>query len=129
MFIKFYFYSNKHFFLWQVDQLSESDTTEHPLLIKTKEGHVFKSKYLIICGGLQSEVLSKLLDSDPERKTSLISLRVDYQLLNTDSITANIYGVPDLRIPFLGVHITPRLDGGSLLGPNAVPAFKIEGYG
>jgi L-2-hydroxyglutarate oxidase LhgO len=36
--------------------------------------------------------------------------------------------VPDPRFPFLGVHVTPRLDGTVWLGPNAVPAFAREGY-
>ncbi|XP_057162435.1 L-2-hydroxyglutarate dehydrogenase, mitochondrial isoform X2 [Ursus arctos] len=36
--------------------------------------------------------------------------------------------VPDSRFPFLGVHFTPRMDGSIWLGPNAVLAFKREGY-
>lgn len=45
-----------------------------------------------------------------------------------DLIRGNIYPVPDPRLPFLGVHFTPRIDGQVLLGPNAVLAFKREGY-
>lgn len=36
--------------------------------------------------------------------------------------------VPDPRFPFLGVHFTPRMDGSVWLGPNAILAFKREGY-
>ncbi|XP_053110432.1 L-2-hydroxyglutarate dehydrogenase, mitochondrial isoform X5 [Hemicordylus capensis] len=36
--------------------------------------------------------------------------------------------VPDPRFPFLGIHFTPRMDGSVWLGPNAVLAFKREGY-
>nr|XP_023997601.1 L-2-hydroxyglutarate dehydrogenase, mitochondrial [Salvelinus alpinus] len=36
--------------------------------------------------------------------------------------------VPDPKFPFLGVHFTPRMDGSVWLGPNAVLAFKREGY-
>lgn len=42
-----------------------------------------------------------------------------------------VYGslqVPDPRFPFLGVHFTPRMDGSVWLGPNAILAFKREGY-
>ena len=39
-----------------------------------------------------------------------------------------IYPVPDPRYPFLGVHLTPRVDGTSDLGPNAVLALAREGY-
>ena len=36
--------------------------------------------------------------------------------------------VPNPKFPFLGVHFTPRMDGSVWLGPNAVLAFKREGY-
>jgi L-2-hydroxyglutarate oxidase LhgO len=36
--------------------------------------------------------------------------------------------VPDPRYPFLGVHLTPRVDGEVLIGPNAVLALAREGY-
>ena len=39
-----------------------------------------------------------------------------------------IYPVPDPRFPFLGVHFTKRIGGGVEAGPNAVLAFKREGY-
>jgi L-2-hydroxyglutarate oxidase LhgO len=39
-----------------------------------------------------------------------------------------IYPVPDPRFPFLGVHLTRRIDGEVLAGPNAVLAFAREGY-
>ena len=36
--------------------------------------------------------------------------------------------VPNPKFPFLGVHFTPRMNGDIWLGPNAVLAFKREGY-
>jgi len=39
-----------------------------------------------------------------------------------------IYPVPDPRFPFLGVHLTRRVDGSVEAGPNAVLALKREGY-
>jgi (S)-2-hydroxyglutarate dehydrogenase len=39
-----------------------------------------------------------------------------------------IYPVPDLRVPFLGVHTTTTVDGATYLGPTAVPAFGRENY-
>ncbi|VDK53627.1 unnamed protein product [Gongylonema pulchrum] len=39
-----------------------------------------------------------------------------------------IFQVPDPRFPFLGVHFTPRMNGDVWLGPNALLAFKREGY-
>jgi L-2-hydroxyglutarate oxidase LhgO len=40
----------------------------------------------------------------------------------------NIYPVPDLRNPFLGVHVTVQVDGGAKLGPTAIPALWREQY-
>jgi L-2-hydroxyglutarate oxidase LhgO len=42
--------------------------------------------------------------------------------------TRNVYPVADARYPFLGVHVTPRVTGEVLIGPNAVLAFSRQGY-
>jgi len=42
--------------------------------------------------------------------------------------TTNLYPVPDLEVPFLGVHVTPSIDGVTYLGPTAVPAMGRENY-
>src|SRR5207249_9438948 len=39
-----------------------------------------------------------------------------------------IYPAPDPTLPFLGVHFTRRVYGGVEAGPNAVLAFRREGY-
>lgn len=39
-----------------------------------------------------------------------------------------VYPVPDLRVPFLGVHLTKSIDGHVLLGPTALPALGRENY-
>lgn len=39
-----------------------------------------------------------------------------------------LYGVPNPRLPFLGVHMSHTIYGKSKVGPNAVLAFKREGY-
>lgn len=40
----------------------------------------------------------------------------------------NIYPVPDLRNPFLGVHFTVKDDGHAKIGPTAIPALWREQY-
>jgi L-2-hydroxyglutarate oxidase len=40
----------------------------------------------------------------------------------------NLYPVPDLNVPFLGVHVTPSPDGSVSLGPTAIPAWGRENY-
>lgn len=44
------------------------------------------------------------------------------------SFTTNLYPVPDLNVPFLGVHVTPSPDGTVSLGPTAIPAWGRENY-
>jgi L-2-hydroxyglutarate oxidase LhgO len=44
-------------------------------------------------------------------------------------VRGNIYPVPDLRNPFLGVHLTRMADGELYVGPTAIPAFGRENYG
>ena len=44
------------------------------------------------------------------------------------SLKTNIYPVPDLRNPFLGVHFTVTVDGKAKIGPTAIPAFWREQY-
>ncbi len=39
-----------------------------------------------------------------------------------------IYPAPDIRMPFLGIHITRTVDGKVLFGPTAIPAFGRENY-
>jgi L-2-hydroxyglutarate oxidase len=44
-------------------------------------------------------------------------------------VRGNIYPVPDIRNPFLGIHFTRGVDGGLYLGPTAIPALGRENYG
>ncbi len=44
------------------------------------------------------------------------------------TIRTNIYPVPDLRNPFLGVHVTVTAQGKAKIGPTAIPAFWREQY-
>lgn len=65
-----------------------------------------------------------------ERYT-LLPFKGIYWKLNPDSgIRFNhlVYPVPDLRVPFLGVHTTTTVDGDTYFGPTAVPAFGRENY-
>ena len=57
--------------------------------------------------------------------------RGDYYTLTPEArslVRGLIYPVPDPRFPFLGIHLTKRIDGNVLAGPNAVLAMAREGY-
>ncbi|CAL1531237.1 unnamed protein product [Lymnaea stagnalis] len=91
---------------------------------------VVSCRYVVTCGGLHSDRLAEKSGCNPEPK--IVPFRGEYLLLARDKcnlVNGNIYPVPDPRFPFLGVHFTPRMDGSVWLGPNAVLAFKREGYG
>jgi L-2-hydroxyglutarate oxidase LhgO len=45
-----------------------------------------------------------------------------------DLVRGLVYPVPDPAYPFLGVHLTPRIDGTVDVGPNAVLGFAREAY-
>jgi L-2-hydroxyglutarate oxidase LhgO len=47
---------------------------------------------------------------------------------NRSRLSTNIYPVPNLANPFLGVHFTLTVDGAAKIGPTAIPAFWRENY-
>ncbi|XP_035704551.1 L-2-hydroxyglutarate dehydrogenase, mitochondrial isoform X4 [Folsomia candida] len=108
---------------------SKQSGNDYPVLVFNNKGKSIRAKYVLTCGGLQSDRLSEM--SGGSRNPRIIPFRGEYLLLNKDKahmIRGNIYPVPDPRFPFLGVHFTPRMDGSVWLGPNAVLALKREGY-
>nr|XP_057913010.1 L-2-hydroxyglutarate dehydrogenase, mitochondrial [Doryrhamphus excisus] len=102
---------------------------KYPIGIKDKKGNQVRCRYVLTCGGLYSDRLSQI--SGCSREPRIVPFRGDYLVLKPEKhylVKGNIYPVPDPRFPFLGVHFTPRMDGSIWLGPNAVLAFKREGY-
>uniref|UniRef100_A0A1A7WF78 L-2-hydroxyglutarate dehydrogenase, mitochondrial n=3 Tax=Iconisemion striatum TaxID=60296 RepID=A0A1A7WF78_9TELE len=102
---------------------------KYPITIRNKKGDEVRCRYVLTCGGLYSDRLSQI--SGCSREPRIVPFRGDYLVLKPEKrylVKGNIYPVPDPRFPFLGVHFTPRMDGSVWLGPNAVLAFKREGY-
>ena len=88
-----------------------------------------RCKALVNCGGLQSDRVARLCGVDPGVR--IVPFRGEYYELipAKASLVKNlIYPVPDPSFPFLGVHFTRMIGGGVEAGPNAVLAFKREGY-
>ena len=98
------------------------------IVLDTPTGPVV-APHVIACAGLHADALARSLGDDgPER---IVPFRGDYYTLVGGSrslVNGLIYPVPDPRFPFLGVHLTKRIDGEVLAGPNAVLAFAREGY-
>nr|XP_045610042.1 L-2-hydroxyglutarate dehydrogenase, mitochondrial-like [Procambarus clarkii] len=106
---------------------SERDV-KYPVKV-ISNGKVVRCKYVLTCGGLQSDKLAKLSGCSEDPR--IVPFRGEYLLLKKEKahlVRGNIYPVPDPRFPFLGVHFTPRMNGDIWLGPNAIFALKREGY-
>lgn len=98
------------------------------LVLETSLGEV-RAKYVVGCAGLQADRFARLCGVDPG--VSIIPFRGEYFEIvpGRRSLVRNlIYPVPDPAFPFLGVHFTRKLGGGIEAGPNAVLAFRREGY-
>nr|XP_045011406.1 L-2-hydroxyglutarate dehydrogenase, mitochondrial isoform X2 [Jaculus jaculus] len=105
------------------------DGTNYPIVITNTKGEEIQCQYVVTCAGLYSDRISELSGCNPDPR--IVPFRGDYLVLKPEKcylVKGNIYPVPDSRFPFLGVHFTPRMDGNIWLGPNAVLAFKREGY-
>lgn len=84
---------------------------------------------VIVCAGLQSDRVAQL--SGESREPRIVPFYGDYYLLDdskTHLVNGLIYPVPDPRFPFLGVHVTRRIDGAVMLGPNAYLSLGREAY-
>ncbi|XP_007097664.2 L-2-hydroxyglutarate dehydrogenase, mitochondrial isoform X1 [Panthera onca] len=105
------------------------DGMKYPIVIRNTKGEEVQCQYVVTCAGLYSDRISELSGCNPDPR--IVPFRGDYLILKPEKcylVKGNIYPVPDSRFPFLGVHFTPRMDGSIWLGPNAVLAFKREGY-
>ena len=84
---------------------------------------------LVICAGLQSDLVARSAGDEPGPQ--IVPFRGEYLRLRPHArgrVRHLIYPVPDPAYPFLGVHLTPRIDGQVDIGPNAVLALAREGY-
>jgi (S)-2-hydroxyglutarate dehydrogenase len=84
---------------------------------------------VILCAGLHVDRLAKLAGGDPSPQ--ILPFRGEYFRLvpqRSSLVRGLVYPVPDPRYPFLGVHLTRRVDDSVDVGPNAVLALAREGY-
>lgn len=99
------------------------------LRLELAAGEARHAGFLVNCAGLQSDRVARLAGERPAVR--IVPFRGEYFELAPEAaarVTVPIYPVPDLRFPFLGVHLTPTLDGRVEVGPNAVLALHRHGY-
>ncbi len=114
--------------VWTGARVSSVTRRQGSLVLDTTKGAV-ESRTLINCAGLQSDRVARLCGVEPG--VMIVPFRGEYYELvpERQSLVRNlIYPVPDPRFPFLGVHFTRMIRGGIEAGPNAVLAFRREGY-
>lgn len=113
-------------------RLSEQVTDIRPgsadITVVTQKG-AYTGKLLVNCAGLYSDKIARY--ALPHLDVRIIPFRGEYYKLRKEKehlVKTLIYPVPDPNFPFLGVHFTTMINGGVECGPNAVLAFKREGY-
>ncbi len=103
------------------------ESSEKVVVITQKAS--YSSKLVVNCAGLYSDKIAGLTMKNVDFR--IIPFRGEYYKLRKEKeylVKTLIYPVPDPNFPFLGVHFTTMVGGGVECGPNAVLAFKREGY-
>jgi len=97
-------------------------------IIETNCGEL-RARFIVNCGGLHSDRIARASGCEPDAQ--IVPFRGEYYELVPEKrrlVKNLIYPVPNPAFPFLGVHFTRMIDGSVHAGPNAVLAFRREGY-
>lgn len=97
-------------------------------LLQTTSGNI-GCRRVVVCAGLQSDRVARLCGLEPNLR--IVPFRGEYfEICAHRRGLAHhpVYPVPDPRFPFLGVHLTPTIDGRLEAGPNAVLSLAREIY-
>jgi L-2-hydroxyglutarate oxidase len=109
----------------RVDRLRDVNGVQ---VIETSHGE-FEAGFVINCAGLFSDRVARFSGLDPGAK--IVPFRGEYYELVREKrylVKTLVYPVPNPNFPFLGIHFTRMIDKSVHAGPNAVLAFKREGY-
>ncbi|MDO8811296.1 MAG: L-2-hydroxyglutarate oxidase [Gallionella sp.] len=97
--------------------------------IQTRAGRLSYG-YLFNCAGAHADTIAKKFGL--AEQYALIPFKGLYYKLTPEKsilVNSNIYPVPDIALPFLGVHFTRAISGEAYVGPTAIPALGRENYG
>lgn len=95
--------------------------------IQTSNG-ILEAKLVVNCAGLYADKIAK--DYGFAKDYVIMPFKGIYlkDKNNLSSLETNVYPVPNLANPFLGVHYTLAVDNAAKIGPTAIPAFWRENY-
>jgi L-2-hydroxyglutarate oxidase LhgO len=96
--------------------------------IKTTKGNSFTATKIINAAGLYADKVAN--DFGYSQKYTIIPFKGVYLKYHgkENPVSINVYPVPNLKNPFLGVHFTVTVDGIVKIGPTSMPAFWRENY-
>ena len=97
--------------------------------IETSSGKKFSSSFIINCAGLYADRIAK--DFGFAEKYAILPFKGMYLKYSGENVPVktNVYPVPNLKNPFLGVHFTLTANREVKIGPSAMPVFFREHYG
>ena len=97
--------------------------------VELADGTTVEADRVIVCAGLQADRLA--MASGEPAEPRIVPFRGEYWQLRPERahlVRGLIYPVPDPALPFLGVHLTRKIDGTVVLGPNAILSTSRHAY-
>ena len=94
--------------------------------VRTSAGSI-RAGYVVNAAGLQADLVARQFGFSREHR--ILPFKGVYLYGDErESLRTNVYPVPNLANPFLGVHFTVTVGGRTKIGPTAMPAFWREQY-
>jgi (S)-2-hydroxyglutarate dehydrogenase len=109
-------------------EVTAMDVATDHVRVETSAAGEIRAGRVVACAGLQSDRVAALTGHRSDEQ--VVPFRGCYLRVRggSDLVRGNVYPVPDPRFPFLGVHLTPRIDGDVWAGPNALLSLSRERY-
>lgn len=96
--------------------------------VETADGRAIDARAVLVCAGLRSDDLVDLREARRRRTVPFRGAWYRMRGAVAAQVVGNVYPVPNPRLPFLGVHLTRRIDDEVWAGPNAFLSFSRERY-
>jgi len=96
--------------------------------VSARNGHI-PFGFLFNCAGAYADRIAHLCGC--EHRYALVPFRGSYYRVRSDrapAVSRHVYPVPDLSLPFLGIHVSRSVRGELYVGPTALPALGRENY-